>query len=668
MGIAAGEIAPDEAIARADKMGKTFEKLGRQADVAGTSVSAASQALWEVTKERPVSTFFRMLLAGGSPVGNQQFSAYIAQNVKPGGEQQPTIDPEEIRKAQALAAQRAEEAKAAEEARKAEAAHAETIRKLGETTTSSAQTPLERYTATVEALKEQLTAGAISGQTFQRAIVGAQAKLALETQSFRLETEALAAEAAGNTRIADQKREQIKLLQLTAQMEGQQPALVQARIAAERELTEAQRTRAAQELDFSRRIGELDQTVALIEADNALTEMERRAKILPLLAEQNRLIEQRIALLEKDTRLQQGDQTALDLQKTIDELRKQLADTRGKQVSAAGPETLAMRDAKGLRGMGIGTNADGSPAQIDPSQHYTSVEAGIGGGAANVVAQLGTDGDIAAASIRDNLNSALSDSVSWLDQLAQGAITFQQFWQGAIGYVGDMFRKMAIEMVAKMIWQHTVGRALTAVSVAFHVQGEATKTSSTLSGAAIRIASTIKEALADVYHGAVAAFKALASIPYAGPFLAAAAMAAALAGGIALVNKIGHEKGGYTANVGTGEVAGVVHGKEWVAPAWMLQDNRFGPIIGMLEGARTGSAAAADLLGSDVVGGIAAPVLAMQQAAAPATAGGMSGSGEPLSLHVGVMSKQQQAAEFFASGAGQKVLIDANRATARLYG
>lgn len=45
--------------------------------------------------------------------------------------------------------------------------------------------------------------------------------------------------------------------------------------------------------------------------------------------------------------------------------------------------------------------------------------------------------------------------------------------------------------------------------------------------------------------------------------------------------------GGYTASVGRNTPAGIVHGGEWVAPAWMVQDSKFSKAIESLEQART---------------------------------------------------------------------------------
>lgn len=44
------------------------------------------------------------------------------------------------------------------------------------------------------------------------------------------------------------------------------------------------------------------------------------------------------------------------------------------------------------------------------------------------------------------------------------------------------------------------------------------------------------------------------------------------------------QTGGYTANVGVDQIAGVVHGGEWVAPAWMVK--RYSSLIGLLEAIR----------------------------------------------------------------------------------
>ena len=69
---------------------------------------------------------------------------------------------------------------------------------------------------------------------------------------------------------------------------------------------------------------------------------------------------------------------------------------------------------------------------------------------------------------------------------------------------------------------------------------------------------------------------------------------------IALVGGKGFAEGGHTGG------GGVVHANEWVAPAWMVNNAAFGPIIGGLEGARKGGAAA---LPSSGAGGGGSPTV-----------------------------------------------------------
>ncbi|HVZ63400.1 MAG TPA: hypothetical protein VG936_02340 [Lacunisphaera sp.] len=72
------------------------------------------------------------------------------------------------------------------------------------------------------------------------------------------------------------------------------------------------------------------------------------------------------------------------------------------------------------------------------------------------------------------------------------------------------------------------------------------------------------------------------------------AMAAFKAPGGGILSAIGSffgfADGGYTGGKPSG-VAGVVHGGEWVAPSWMVNNANFGSIIGGLEAARNGGAA-----------------------------------------------------------------------------
>lgn len=85
----------------------------------------------------------------------------------------------------------------------------------------------------------------------------------------------------------------------------------------------------------------------------------------------------------------------------------------------------------------------------------------------------------------------------------------------------------------------------------------------------------------------------------------------------------GFAEGGFTPAIPTNAVAGVVHGGEWVAPAWMVSHPAMGGVIGALEGMRRGAWAAA--VNAHVLSSIqpsATPGYAMGGLVAPAAATG----------------------------------------------
>lgn len=114
--------------------------------------------------------------------------------------------------------------------------------------------------------------------------------------------------------------------------------------------------------------------------------------------------------------------------------------------------------------------------------------------------------------------------------------------------------------------------------------------------AAIGKAAAIAQATIQTYNAATSAYAAMASIPYVGPALGAAAAAAAIVAGMANVAQIksqtaGFKTGGYTGSIGVNEVAGVVHGREFVMDAQSTA--RIG--VGNLQALQSG---AADIQGS----------------------------------------------------------------------
>ncbi|UOF80388.1 tail tape measure [Caudoviricetes sp.] len=152
--------------------------------------------------------------------------------------------------------------------------------------------------------------------------------------------------------------------------------------------------------------------------------------------------------------------------------------------------------------------------------------------------------------------------------------------------------------------------------------------------AAIGKAAAIANATISMYQSANAAYASMAGIPGVGPALGATAAAGAIASGMANIAAIaaqptGFKTGGYTGNMGPNDVAGVVHGREYVFDA--NSTSRIG--VENLEAMRKG--------GSPSVG----------------TGGGSSGT--PIALNVIVVSSQDEAKSVAAQQKGDTVVIDA---------
>lgn len=95
------------------------------------------------------------------------------------------------------------------------------------------------------------------------------------------------------------------------------------------------------------------------------------------------------------------------------------------------------------------------------------------------------------------------------------------------------------------------------------------------------------------YAAAQKAYESLVGIPFAGPGLAAAAAAVAVAQGlarVAAINGVQFAEGGYTGDGAKYDVAGVVHKGEYVTPKHLVESPAAKPHLAALERMRTGYA------------------------------------------------------------------------------
>jgi len=284
------------------------------------------------------------------------------------------------------------------------------------------------------------------------------------------------------------------------------------------------------------------------------------------------------------------------LQASLTAAREYLQAMKDLRALATTPEAQAQGDAN-VRAAGKDVAAaDRDLAALGPDPNSFSDQAIAG------ITRLREEWNLTAKSMAESMTATLSSAQgatsNFLFDGLSGAKSWSDAWDAATLQVGQQFLRMITDQVSKLLWKSTVERSLNALGLASHVGTETAKTTATATGTASRLGMIIKEALASVYKGAVQAFESLSSIPYVGPFLGAAAMAAAVAGGIALVGKIaGHADGGY--HEGAGWVSGPgtatsdsinarLSNGEWVAPVWQTKHPVYGPMIAALEAGRRG--------------------------------------------------------------------------------
>lgn len=219
----------------------------------------------------------------------------------------------------------------------------------------------------------------------------------------------------------------------------------------------------------------------------------------------------------------------------------------------------------------------------------------------------------------------------------------------------DLINEQDAAALRLQVWQQQQSQQLNTASN-FFGQLSGLQKSKNKELAAIGKAAAITQAVINTYQSATAAYAAMASIPYVGPALGAAAAAAAIAAGMANVAQIrsqstGYKTGGYTGNIGVNEVAGVVHGREYVMDA--NATSRIG--VANLQALQNGAAVVQQ---NSASAGAAAP------AAAPASAGSAPAAGNvgnTTNLRIINTLDPAMVGDFLATPEGEQVLVNTIR-------
>jgi lambda family phage tail tape measure protein len=137
---------------------------------------------------------------------------------------------------------------------------------------------------------------------------------------------------------------------------------------------------------------------------------------------------------------------------------------------------------------------------------------------------------------------------------------------------------MAVEWVAKNTIMLAATKLLHLMDGTLTTTTETEKTAAVVTGSATRKVAAISEAEAWLASAAMSAAGSVASIPYVGWALAIAAMADVEGTGqgiIATAALAGFMSGGYSGDIPTNQIAGVVHGQEFIFDA--AATSRIGP-------------------------------------------------------------------------------------------
>jgi hypothetical protein len=365
--------------------------------------------------------------------------------------------------------------------------------------------------------------------------------------------------------VEDSQRKQIQNSEKLAKAEAQKLATM----TADQELSDA--------------IAASKLAIAQIEANRLLDDVEKNAKIIPLLEAQNVAIQKRIDLLKTENGVD-SNPVSVELRKTKVE---KLTEQQGGNAVTIGKATP----------LGIG----GSLAAAS-----TSYMSQVG----TVADQVGRAWSNVGQGMSSSLGTAFSDMIlkaeSFKDAMASfGNAVLQSVVQAMANMVADWIVSHTVMAAVRSIFHtegtieqgvhtgaqvaiHTGGEvaktaataggtaARTGISlwetithglhVAWrtitHVAGEAAKTGATIIGSGIRIGTVISESIANVWNAGIGALSAMASIPYVGPILAVAAMGAILGVGFAAASNIGKFAEG-------GPVNGKGSGTSDSIPAWL---------------------------------------------------------------------------------------------------
>ncbi|WP_221029895.1 hypothetical protein [Actomonas aquatica] len=338
------------------------------------------------------------------------------------------------------------------------------------------------------------------------------ARAAQERELYLLETQALQAEAAGNTVLAEQLREQISELEQIRDLGEQHRDMVESRLEAERAVSAEKRAQLAIEQELSNRIANVRAALTVVQASPLLTDTQKEAAQRAAFDDVNRALEERIQLLQRQAQSASGDE-AQTIQQRIDGYRAEQQAIEG-QLAAI--------------------------QQLTPRQ----------GAIAGLVDYLNTIPTLAERA-RQSLGSIAQSLQQGIGRALDGLFTRTMKWGDAFREIGTSVVRGVLDSLINLASQWIVQQLIMAV------MGKA------LQAAQLAALAPIAAAQAALWAPAATA----ASIATLG---AAAVEGAAMAKAAILTSAIGFATGGLVSGPGTGtsdSIAARLSNGEFVQPA-----------------------------------------------------------------------------------------------------
>jgi hypothetical protein len=240
--------------------------------------------------------------------------------------------------------------------------------------------------------------------------------------------------------------------------------------------------------------------------------------------------------------------------------RKQLADTMRASRDALDPNSAAYKSAdqlyQGSLGGLAGAQNEAAGLGADPNSLTAQMQSGLTG--------LRESWGTTSQQIASTFTGAVGGAIDSVSAGLSGILLKTTTWRQGLLNVGQTMLTTVVQGIVKMFTTWIVQRGLAAVA---------------------SMGWSAKEGAVDAAAKAPGA--ALTSISSFG--VAAAVGIAALIAAMAAFG--GFSEGGHTGG-GANQVRGVVHGQEYVIPAWMTQDARMANTIAGLEAVRTGGSTA----------------------------------------------------------------------------